>query len=62
MPSLKTIFGIINAKRKIKKDLRMYDITKYLNASTNVKRRIKRKIGYESEAMKIFRFFGRILK
>ncbi len=61
-PSLKTILGITKAKRKIKKDLGIYEVTKIINFSKNAKRKIKRSLGYESEIMKMFRFLRRILK
>lgn len=61
-PSLKTVLGITKAKRKIKKDLGIYEITKIINAPKNVKRKVKRSLGYESQIMKIFRFLSRILK
>jgi len=53
-PSLSTILGITKVKRKIKKDLGVYEVTKIINAPSNAKRRIKRRLGYESEIMKIF--------
>ena len=61
-PSLKTILGITKAKRKIKKYLGIYEVTKIINAPQNAKRKVKRSLGYESEIMKIFRFLRRILK
>ncbi len=61
-PSLKTVLGITKAKRKIKKDLGIYEVTKIINTPKNAKRKVKRSLGYESEIMKIFRFLRRILK
>ena len=61
-PSLKTVLGLTKAKRKIKKDLGVYKVTKYTNAHKNAKRRIKTKAGYYSEPMKFLRFLKRILK
>jgi hypothetical protein len=61
-PSLKTVLGITKAKRKIKKDLGIYEITKIINAPKNAKRKVKRSLGHESQIMKIFRFLSRILK
>ncbi len=61
-PSLKTLLGITKAKRRVKKDLGIYKVTKYTNAPKNAKRRVKRKLGYYSEPMKIFRFIKRLLK
>ena len=61
-PSLKSVLGVTKAKRKLKKDLGIYEVTKIINAPKNAKRRVKRKLGYESEIMKIFRFIGRMFK
>lgn len=61
-PSLKTILGLTKTKRRIKKNLGVYEVTKYTNAPKNFKRRIKRGVGYESEPMKIMRFLKRIFK
>ncbi len=61
-PSLKTLLGLTSAKKKVKKDLGIYEITKVLNTPKNAKRRFKRSIGYESEPMKIFRFIKRLFK
>lgn len=61
-PSLKTVLGLTSAKKKVKKELGIYEITKVLNAPKNAKRRVKRSVGYESEPMKIFRFIKRLIK
>lgn len=61
-PSLKTLLGVTSAKRKVKKDLGIYAVTKILSAPKNAKRRAKRSLGYESDAMKIFRFIRRLFK
>jgi hypothetical protein len=61
-PSLKTVLGLTKAKRRLKKDLGIYDVTKIKNAPANLKRKVKRDLGYESEPMKLFRFLGRLLK
>ena len=61
-PSLKTLLGVTAAKRKVKKDLGIYEITKVFNAPKNAKRHVKRSLGYESEGMKIFRFIKRLFK
>lgn len=60
--SLKTTLGVTKAKRRIKKDLGIYKVTKVTNAPKNLKRRAKRKVGHESEPMKFFRFLRRIFK
>jgi len=62
MPSLNTLLGVTKAKRRLKKDIGIYEVTKYTHAPKNLKRRIKRKSGYESEIMKLFRFITRMLK
>ena len=54
-PSIKTILGITKAKKRIKKDLGITALLKPFRAWTNTKRRIKRKIGYESEAGRLIR-------
>jgi len=61
-PSIKTLLGITKAKRKLKRDLGIYKVTKYTNAPKNMKTRLKRKAGYYSEPMKIFRFIKRLFK
>lgn len=60
--SLKTMLGVTKAKKQVKKDLGIYKVTKVTNAPKNMKRRAKRKLGYESEPMKFFRLLGRIFK
>ena len=54
-PSIKTILGATKAKKRIKKDLGITALLKPFRAWTNAKRRMKRKIGYESEAGKLIR-------
>jgi len=61
-PSLKTALGLTAAKKKVKRSLGIYEITKFLNAPKNAKRRVKRAIGWESEAAKLFRFITRLFK
>lgn len=61
-PSLKTALGLTAAKKKVKRDLGIYQITGVLNASKNAKRREKRALGWESEAAKLFRFIAKIFK
>jgi hypothetical protein len=61
-PSIKTIFGITKAKRKIKKDLGIYEVTKIINTPQNAKRKVKRDLGYESVIMRIFRYLRSVLK
>jgi hypothetical protein len=54
-PSIKTILGITKAKKRIKKDLGITALLKPFRWTTNQKRRIKRKIGYESNAGRLIR-------
>ena len=61
-PSIKSLLGITKAKRRMKRSLGVYQVTKYTNASRNIKTRLKRKTGYYSEPMKIFRLIKRLLK
>lgn len=61
-PSLKALLGVTKAKRHVKKELGVYKVTKVVNAPQNYKRNIKRKLGYESELMKLFRFIVRLFK
>lgn len=61
-PSLSTLFGVTKAKRRAKKSLGIYKVTGVLNAPKNARRRIKRRLGYESEPMKLFRFLVRLFK
>lgn len=61
-PSLKTILGLTTAKKRLKRDLGIYEVTKVINAPKNTKRRAKRAFGWESEIAKLFRFIGRLFK
>ena len=61
-PSLKTIFGLTAAKKRLKSDLGIYKVTKVISAPMNTKRRAKRAFGWESEAAKLFRFIGRLFR
>jgi hypothetical protein len=54
-PSLNTLLGITKAKKRVKKELGITDALKPFRAFTNLKRRFKRKIGYESEAGRLIR-------
>ena len=48
-PSLKTFLGITAAKKRIKRDLGITALLKPFRWWSNEKRRIKRKVGYESD-------------
>jgi hypothetical protein len=62
MPSLKTALGVTKAKKEIGKRTGLYAVTKVLNKPKNLKRSIKRKAGYESGIMKMFRLIVRLFK
>lgn len=49
-PSLKTVLGVTKAKKRIKKDLGITALLKPFRFWTNQKRRLKRDVGYESDA------------
>ena len=61
-PSLKTLLGVTKAKRRLKRELGIYEITKHTNALKNAKRRVKRKAGLSSEPAKLVRFLARLLR
>lgn len=61
-PSIKTLLGLTAAKRRVKRDLGIYEVTKILNAPANAKRRVKRALGYESAGAKFARFLLRLFK
>lgn len=61
-PGLKRALGVSRAKRQIKKATGIADVQRVANTPKNVKRTAKRRAGYESEAMKLFRFLGRLFK
>ncbi len=54
-PSLKTLLGVTAAKKRIKKDLGITALLKPFRFWTNEKRKIKREVGYESEAGRLIR-------
>jgi hypothetical protein len=54
-PSVKTILGVTRAKKKIKRDLGITAAMKPLRFWTNQKRRLKRKVGYESDTGRLLR-------
>ena len=61
-PSLKTLLGVTKAKRRFKKELGVYRVTRVTNAPKNLKRGVTRRLGYESEPMKLLRFLRRLLR
>ncbi|MCX7394095.1 MAG: hypothetical protein NTW75_08195 [Planctomycetales bacterium] len=54
-PSWKTILGITKATKQIKKDLGITALLKPFRWWTNQKRKIKRYVGYESDAGRLIR-------
>lgn len=54
-PSLKTLLGVTKAKKKLKRDLGITAAMKPFRFWTNQKRRLKRKVGYESTPGRIAR-------
>lgn len=61
-PSMKRMLGVSKAKRQVKKATGIAQVQRVINKPTNLKRQAKRKVGYESEPMKLFRFLGRLFK
>ena len=53
--SLKTLLGVTKAKKGLKKELGITALMKPLRWWPNQKRRLKRKIGYESDAGRLIR-------
>ena len=54
-PSWKTILGITRAKRRLKKQVGITSLLKPFRFYGNQKRRVLRKLGYESEPMRMLR-------
>jgi hypothetical protein len=54
-PSLKTLLGVTRAKKKLKRELGITEAMKPFRFWTNQKRRLKRKVGYESTPGRIMR-------
>jgi hypothetical protein len=54
-PSWKTILGITRAKRRIKKQIGITSLLKPFRFYGNQKRKVLRKLGYESEPMRMLR-------
>ena len=61
-PSLNALLGVTRAKRRLKKDLGIYNVTRVINAPKNAERRMLREAGYYSGPMKFFRFLIRMFK
>lgn len=58
-PSWKTVLGVTKAKKRIKRELGITAAMKPFRWWTNQKRRVKRRVGYESELGRIFRHGAR---
>lgn len=54
-PSVKTMLGVTKAKKKLKRDLGITAAMKPFRFWTNQKRRLKRNVGYESDAGRLLR-------
>lgn len=54
-PSLKTLLGVTRAKKRLNKELGITALLKPLRWLPNQRRRLKRKIGYESDAGRLIR-------
>lgn len=54
-PSLKTILGVTKAKKRLKRELGLTSLLKPFRWWGNTKRRLKRRVGYESHAGRILR-------
>lgn len=54
-PSLKTLLGVTKAEKRLKKELGITVLMKPVRWLPNQKRRLKRKIGYESGARRLIR-------
>ena len=59
-PSLKTMLGITKAKKRIKKATGITAVQKPFRAPKNMRRRVKRKVGYYSGPMNFLRFLERM--
>ncbi len=60
--SLSTMLGITRAKKRINRPVGLTAIRKPLRAPGNFERRLKRRAGYYSEPIKLFRWLTRLLK
>ena len=60
--SLSTMLGITKTKKRVNKAIGLTALRKPARAPGNFKRRVKRRLGYYSEPMKLFRWLRRIIK
>jgi hypothetical protein len=61
-PSVNTVLGITQAKKRLNRQLGITAIKRPFRAPGNYKRRVLRRMGYYSEPMKFMRFLGRMFK
>jgi hypothetical protein len=61
-PSVKTMLGVTKAKKRFNRAVGITAVKKPFRAPGNMKRRVLRRAGYNSEPMKFMRFIGRIFK
>ena len=61
-PSVKTMFGVTKAKKRMNRALGITAVKRPFRAPGNYKRRVLRRAGYYSGPMKMFRFIRRIFK
>jgi hypothetical protein len=61
-PSLKSALGITRAKKRMKRRLGITAVMRPLRARKNYERRVKRRLGYYSKPMKMFRLIRRLLR
>ncbi|MBQ0743962.1 MAG: hypothetical protein KBT85_11745 [Pseudomonas sp.] len=61
-PSLEAALDLTAAKKKVKRELGVYNGTGVLKAPKNAKRRFKLAAGWESNSAKLFRFIARLFK
>lgn len=61
-PSLRTALGITRAKKRMNRRLGITAVMRPVRARKNYERRVKRRLGYYSEPMKMLRLIRRLLK
>ncbi len=61
-PSLRTVLGITRAKKRMNRRLGITAVMRPVRARKNYERRVKRRLGYYSEPMKMLRLIRRLLK
>ena len=61
-PSLRSVLGITRAKKRMNRRLGITAVMRPVRARKNYERRVKRRLGYYSVPMKMFRLIRRLLK